>query len=219
MNLKKLLKYFKKNESNVSMVLGVVVILIVGFFIVKNYNSTEEGGETIPPIGTEQVTPEEGTYTVQQGDDLWKIAEDKLGTGYDWKRIADLNNIEAPYNISAGQELKIPAKISEVPTEAMAMEQTSPTEAPTETILPTQTPAEQMQAEVTPTTAPEQVMQTQTSISTISGDSYTVVHGDNLWNIAVRAYGDGFKWTEIAKANNLSNPSIIHAGNHFVIPR
>jgi nucleoid-associated protein YgaU len=40
-----------------------------------------------------------------------------------------------------------------------------------------------------------------------------------LWTIAVRAYGDGYKWTEIAKANKLVNPNLIHPGNVFVLPR
>jgi nucleoid-associated protein YgaU len=53
----------------------------------------------------------------------------------------------------------------------------------------------------------------------ISGDSYTIVHGDSLWNIAVRAYGDGYKWVNIAQANNLKNPNIIHTGNVLVLPR
>lgn len=53
----------------------------------------------------------------------------------------------------------------------------------------------------------------------ISGEAYTVVRGDNLWNIALRAYGDGFAWTKIAEANNLANPDLIHAGNVFTIPR
>lgn len=55
--------------------------------------------------------------------------------------------------------------------------------------------------------------------ASISGETYTVVRGDNLWNIALRAYGDGFAWTKIAKANNLANPDLIHAGNVFSIPR
>lgn len=53
----------------------------------------------------------------------------------------------------------------------------------------------------------------------ITGNSYTVVKGDDLWNIAVRAYGDGYKWVNIAKANQLANPSIIHSGNILKIPR
>ncbi len=57
------------------------------------------------------------------------------------------------------------------------------------------------------------------STDKITGGSYTVKRGDNLWEISVRAYGDGFKWTQIAKTNNLVNPSLIHAGNVFKIPR
>lgn len=57
------------------------------------------------------------------------------------------------------------------------------------------------------------------SEGTISGNSYTVVKGDSLWKISVRAYGDGFQWTKIAKANKLVNPNLIHAGNVFTLPR
>lgn len=53
----------------------------------------------------------------------------------------------------------------------------------------------------------------------IVGNSYTVVKGDNLWNISVRAYGDGFAWAKIARVNKLSNPNLIHPGNKFIIPR
>jgi len=53
----------------------------------------------------------------------------------------------------------------------------------------------------------------------ITGNSYTVVKGDYLWNIAIRAYEDGYKWTEIAKTNNLANPSLIFAGNVLKLPR
>jgi len=57
------------------------------------------------------------------------------------------------------------------------------------------------------------------SVDPITGSSYTVVHGDYLWDIAVRAYGDGYKWVEIAHENNLENPNIIHSGNVLTIPR
>lgn len=60
---------------------------------------------------------------------------------------------------------------------------------------------------------------TVTSEESIGTSSYTVVHGDNLWKIAVRAYGDGYKWTQIAKANNLKNPNLIHSGNVLTLPR
>lgn len=69
--------------------------------------------------------------------------------------------------------------------------------------------------EPTTTQKPAQTLQA----SSITGETYTVVKGDSLWNISVRAYGDGYKWTEIAKANDLVNPNIIHAGNVLVLPR
>lgn len=57
------------------------------------------------------------------------------------------------------------------------------------------------------------------TLNRIEGSGYTVVKGDYLWEIALRAYGDGYKWTEIAKANNLANPNVIHAGNVLKLPR
>ncbi len=53
----------------------------------------------------------------------------------------------------------------------------------------------------------------------IAGNSYTIEKGDSLWNISVRAYGDGFSWVRIAKANDLSNPNLIFSGNVLKIPR
>lgn len=53
----------------------------------------------------------------------------------------------------------------------------------------------------------------------ISGTTYTVQGGDTLWSIALRAYGDGFKWSEIARENNLKAPNNIHKGNILSLPR
>lgn len=61
------------------------------------------------------------------------------------------------------------------------------------------------------------VSSTATSISP-KEKSYTVVTGDDLWNIAGKEYGDGYRWGDIAKANNLTNPDIIHAGNVLQLP-
>jgi len=59
----------------------------------------------------------------------------------------------------------------------------------------------------------------QDTSKSIAGNSYTVEKGDNLWDIAVRAYGDGFSWTRIAQANSLSNPNLIFSRNILKIPR
>ncbi|MCL4387510.1 MAG: LysM peptidoglycan-binding domain-containing protein [Patescibacteria group bacterium] len=69
------------------------------------------------------------------------------------------------------------------------------------------------------TVALDQITQNTNKSDKIEGNTYTVQRGDDLWDISVRAYGDGYKWAEIARANNLANPQIIHSGNVFKIPR
>ncbi|MBR4692560.1 MAG: LysM peptidoglycan-binding domain-containing protein [Oscillospiraceae bacterium] len=53
-----------------------------------------------------------------------------------------------------------------------------------------------------------------------AGQTYTVVPGDNLWKIAQKFYGTGFKWDVIYKANaaSIRNPSLIYAGQVLQIP-
>lgn len=70
--------------------------------------------------------------------------------------------------------------------------------------------------EVKPLIASSEVV---SKINSISGNTYIIQKGDDLWDIAVRAYGDGFKWENIAKANNLTEPDLIFAGNTLKIPR
>jgi len=181
MTSKKLKKIIVKNKSNMSMILGILVIIVVGLFIIRNYNNDNKG-EIIPAIGIEQEDSNSDKYTVQKGDTLWSISEKTLNSGHDWKKIAQANDLYSPYNIEEGQKLLIPEKESEG------------TNTSTQNI-------------------------TQNTDKPISGNLYEVVKGDSLWNIAVRAYGDGYKWVDISKANNLVNPGLIHAGNVFVIPR
>lgn len=42
--------------------------------------------------------------------------------------------------------------------------------------------------------------------------TYTVKQGDCLWSIAKRYLGDGNKYGELAKLNNIKNPSLIYPG-------
>ncbi|MGK4115767.1 LysM peptidoglycan-binding domain-containing protein [Lysinibacillus capsici] len=41
---------------------------------------------------------------------------------------------------------------------------------------------------------------------------HTVKEGETLWAIAKKYLGDGSKYTELAKINNISNPNVIKAG-------
>lgn len=57
------------------------------------------------------------------------------------------------------------------------------------------------------------------SVNVETPKTYTVVAGDDLWNIAIKEYADGYKWTTIAQTNNLVNPNLIHPGNILTLPR
>lgn len=54
---------------------------------------------------------------------------------------------------------------------------------------------------------------------TIKGEVYKVQKGDFLWNIAEKAYGDGYMWIRIAKANAIADPNILYSGTLLKLPR
>lgn len=183
-----------KNYSYTSLILGIVVVVIVGILLiafVRRQVSIKPSPETssISIEEQQQITPGK-KYTVVAGDTLWDIAVKSYNNGYNWVEIAKANNLVSPNVIEAGAELQIP----EIKTEAKPEVKTL-------------------------TVTDSMVAGTQVGAVKIEGDSYTVVLDDDLWDIAVRAYGDGYKWVEVAKANNLVNPDVIHAGNVLKLPR
>ncbi len=48
---------------------------------------------------------------------------------------------------------------------------------------------------------------------------YTVKEGDTLFTIAEKYYSDGYQYSEIAKANNLTNPDLLESGKTLDIPK
>ena len=50
------------------------------------------------------------------------------------------------------------------------------------------------------------------------GDTYTVVAGDCLWNIAYKLYGTGTLYTKLAEANKLADPYISYIGQILTVP-
>jgi len=164
-------------------VIVVVVLVVLGLRAISQKN-IEQIDEQAAKTTLEQ---SKKSYTVEQGDSLWSIAQSKYKDGFKWTEIAKANSLNAPYILEIGQKLTIPV-----------LEDTEVVQAPSE----------------------DKVDNNDQMISNkIIGEKYTVVVGDDLWDIAVRAYGDGFKWTEIAKANSLTNPNMIHKDNVLVLPR
>ena len=67
-----------------------------------------QGDITEPAPATKQVTLKGSTYTVQEEDYLFQIAEKAYGDGNLMQKIIDANKIPPPYNIETGQKLQIP---------------------------------------------------------------------------------------------------------------
>jgi len=55
----------------------------------------------------------------------------------------------------------------------------------------------------------------------IDQGEYKVVKGDSLWKIAVRTYGDGYKWVDIYQENKakLNNPGLLEIGMIINLPK
>lgn len=192
-DLKNALKTLKLNESAISMLLGALVVLAVGFMIVNYIRGKAEvtkTGSTLEPAVTQEAakTSLPVTHKVVKGENLWKISEKYYGSGYNWIDIAKANNLINPSLILVDQELTVP------------------------------------NAEVRQPLASGTGTLTQGGKGTsqpIQGDSYTVVRGDHLWGIAVRAYGDGYQWMKIWRENTsqVKNPNLIYPNQTFKIPR
>lgn len=225
-----LLEYFRAGESYTSLVLGIVVVIIASVLLLSLFKTRpdsqvdlQKGTTSISTVADQpsvasptptlvavsnvspQVQPSPTkpaqlnklnagatVYTIVPGDDLWAISVKVYGDGYRWTEIARANNLTDPSLIHGGNKLTIPSGKSGTVAKGQVV-------APTET-----------------TTQGTEVQQGSIKIS---GATYTIVPGDDLWDIAVRAYGDGYKWVEIAKVNNLTDPNVIFSGNSLKLPR
>lgn len=194
---KQLQKYLKNlpfslSESAVSMILGALVVILVGL-LAYNFFKTRQ------PAANVSVPPENETI----GELTEPTGAVALPTTHTVASGETLWNIAEKYYSSGFNYVDI-AKANNI-SDPGNIEVGTKLTIPKVEIRQPQTINTNLTQTVTP--------------SRIDGNSYTVVAGDNLWEVAVRAYGDGFRWVEIAKANNLVNPGFIHAGNVLSIPR
>lgn len=106
-----------------------------------------------PPSNAPVVTPrsvpmqQPGTYTVTKGDTLYSIA---FRNGADFREVARLNGIDAPYTIWPGQVLKLPGRgAGAEPVVAAHVQQPAVAKAPSSTSPATAAPVFQT-VETTP---------------------------------------------------------------------
>jgi len=197
--LKQLLKTIKLNESMLSMIFGVVTVLLIGVLVLRMY-SANKPEITSQGEKTEVVTEKVGEVAIEVKEDGKKypaeLAEKVVvAKGESLWTIAE-KQYGSGYNwVDIAKENGL--KNANTITEGQELK--------------------------LPKTAIKEVVKTTTAatVTTIEGDSYTVTKGDSLWIVAVKAYGDGYKWVEIAKANeiDLKQASYIEIGQVLKLPR
>jgi LysM repeat protein len=197
------------------------------------------------------VLAQDGSYVVQRGDNLYRIAQ---RFGITTQALADANGITDPGRIFAGQQLTIPnfdttAPVVENPLVGgtptlhtvtggdnlqsianlygMTIEQVMQINNITNPDLiyrgqeltvwantPTSDPAVEPMAEVS-VEAPIESAPVEAAPVEPAPNNYTVQPGEHLAQIARRF---GVNWTNIAQANNLTDPDQIFAGQVLNIP-
>jgi len=174
---------------------------------ITNPNLIEKGQELIIPAlkeSEEEIVVEEVVEEIEEVETIKPTASLGPATQTEGKSVhtvqasEDLWKIAEKYYGSGYNWIDI-AKVNNISDPNFL-------EVGTELIIPATVPRKPTIAETTKDDA-------------ISGATYTVVKGDSLWEISVRAFGDGYKWVEIAEENELMNPDIIHAGNILTLPR
>jgi nucleoid-associated protein YgaU len=203
--IKHWLKKLKENEQVISMLMGGLVVLVIGFLLVTYFRSTPE-----PVVQETQEATESASYTlalsedesgeivpeglpsshrVVKGEYLWTIAEKYYGSGFNWVDIAEANQLTNNDVIEEDQQLTIPQVRVRVPVNGQLL------------------------------VAVEDNVKMTTDSPT--NDAYVVKKGDSLWSIAQNQLGDGFKWSAIYEINKelVSNPSIIETGWELQLPR
>ena len=191
-------KLMQSSDSYKSLIYGIVTVVVLFVVIALGIRTRQQNKAQIDDeaLSTQNIqtqvsnTDNQNSYTVVEGDTLWGIAEKSYNDGFKWGVIAKANNISDASGLEKGMKLTIPTL-----------------------------PAGEKMMSTEPGSMTQQAMTPAMGMDKIQGSAYTVTHGDNLWDIAVRAYGDGYRWVEIAKANNLANPGLIFTGNVLTLPR
>lgn len=194
--LKKLLKRIKLNESAISTLLGAAVIIVIGALIFNYFRNVEQ------PLEDTSTPAEESQGEVRIVEEEGEKVPEALPTTYQVQSGDNLWTIAEKFygsgynwvDIAGDNNLTNPGAIAE--GQSLNIPRTGVIEV-----------------------AEEGKGGEAADAASITEESYTVQAGDSLWKIAVRAYGDGYRWPEIAQANNLENPGLIHTGNTLTLPR
>ena len=195
--IKAFLKSLRLNESSLSMVLGGLVVVVVGILVYNYFSSVNRGSMEASP------SPE---YQVSLVEEAGELVPDQLPVTHKVTAGEHLWSIAEKYyhsgynwvDIAKANGLlnaNVVSEGQELTIPRIAVKQETVVEASAPTV----------------TTAPDMVTAT----------NYTVLAGDSLWTISVRAYADGYQWTRVWQANSgvIVNPDWIEVGTKLTLPR
>lgn len=202
--LKSIFKSLRLNESTISTIVGAFIIIIIGFLIFNYFKTQKPSESDLEIVQDESVKEEPGKVEFIKSEEGELVPND-LPTTHRVAAGEDLWHIAEKYYISGFNWVDIAKENKLANADYLQVGQ--------ELKIPktkVRQPIEKI-AGVTVTLVQKS--------QAIQGNKYKVQKGDYLWDIAVRAYGDGYKWPEIAKANSLLNPDYIEDGQELVLPR
>jgi uncharacterized protein YvpB len=154
--------------------------------------------------GASQDDPDSGsqeeTYTVQAGDYLIELAEQ---LGVPWQELADLNSLSYPFNIYAGQVLRLPAVASQ---EATLQPEPEPNPAESTPILTYRASLPFVACNSVPRSKPSIAAP---AAAPKSVETMIVLHSDTLIGLGRSI---GVAWHVLADLNNLPLTYIVHPG-------
>jgi len=183
-----------------------------------------DGWTAIDPDATYMVAT---NNFMRGGGDGYKVFAEKGMDAYDYGPgletvVAEYIAANSPYTPKIEDRITEVMATAEQPAEAAA--QPAETAAAAE---PAQTPdlpqgasdiASTPPAVETAAAADTAASAAQPAAAEAAAKTYTVVAGDNLWNIAKGQLGDATKWTAIAEANGLKRPYVLHVGQQLTLP-
>ncbi|MBI3980512.1 LysM peptidoglycan-binding domain-containing protein [Candidatus Microgenomates bacterium] len=191
---KDIAKKFNNPESMISLILGVVVILVVGATLINLAKNKTTSTSPQPEATTDVPGVPVGEKVTEQTTMSADFPKKYIVKEGDTLWNIALVSYSSGYNwvdIAATNTLSNPDNLT------VGME----------LILPKTKP-------IYPEGSINGVAATATK-----EENYTVKQGDNLWQIACQSYTNCYRYTDIVKANGLSNPNQIEIGQVLKIPR
>ena len=193
--IKSILKFFKLNENTISTVMGGIVVVVIAGLIFNYFRTTN-----LKSWRGTLLSEQEAATTLKNDDKL--IATYKVVRGDDLWHIAE-KFYRSGYNyVDIMNENKITGKGVIVAGQELRIPKVEA-------------------KKITVVEEKELVVKAEDkSVTSIAIGDYTIQKGDSYWDIAVRAYGDGFQWTKIYWANKaiFGNPDLIFTGTKIIIP-